>query len=155
MFVLLAQGQSLGEAEKLCRDRTNLHQNGGGVRRDGGACDGDAAPHDGAVVRVGAGYAGADVVRGDGGIESVGNAGENETGWRALGVADEEAGQGVVATDGYGGADADVVADDGGWVSGQLVGPAISLSPGRVHSSRSVPCLLCAVRPQHPNPCLH
>jgi hypothetical protein len=143
------QDQSLEEVEKLRQD-PNLYQNGGGVRRDGGACGGDAALHDGGVVRAmfRAGYAGANVGRG------VGNVGENGTGLRALDAADEEAGQSVVAAGGYASADEDVGANDGGWVSGQSVGFGIDLFPCRVHSSRSDPSLLCAARPQHPNPCL-
>lgn len=134
-----------------------MHQNDGDVRRDGGACGGDAALHDGAVVRamfhVGVGCAGADVVHEDGGVESVGNVGANETGLRALGAVDE-AGQDVVAVGGYASVDGDVGANDGGRVLGQSTGLGISLSPCRVHSSQPVPSLPCAARPQHPNPCL-
>lgn len=144
------QGQSLGEAEKLRQDR-NLYQNGGGVRRDGDVCGGDAALHDGAVVRamfhVGVGYAGADVVHEDGGVESVGNVGENGTDLRALGAVDE-AGRGVVATGGYASVDGDVGANDDGWVLVQSIGLGISLSPCRVHSSLSVPSPPYAARPQ-------
>lgn len=146
------QVQSLGEAEKLRRDRTNLRQNGDGVRHDDGACGCDGALHDDGVVRamfhVGVGYVGASVGHEDG-VEGVGNVGENGTGLRALGAADG-AGQGVVAADGCAG----VGANDGGWVSGRLVGLGISLFPCRDHSSPSVPSLPCAARPQHPNPFL-
>lgn len=149
------QDQGLGEVEKLRQDRTNLHQSGGGGRRDDGACGGDAALHDGGVVRamfrVGAGYAGASVGHEDGGV---GNVGENGTGLRALDAADEEAGQRVVAAGGYASADEDVGANDGGWVSGQSVGLGIDLFPCRVHFSQCVPFLLCAARPRRPNPCL-
>ena len=152
------QDQSLGEVERLPQDRTNLHQNGGGVRRGDDACGGDAALHDGEVVRamfrVGAGYAGASVGQEDGDVEGVGKVGENVTGLRGLDVADEEAGQGVVAAGGYAGAGEDAGANDGGWVSGQSVGLGICLFPCRVHSSRSDPSLLCAARHRHPNPCL-
>jgi len=143
------QGQSLGEAEKLRQDRTNLHQSDGDVGRDGGACGGDAALRDGAVramFRVDAGYADAGVGHEDGGVEDGGNVGENGTGLRALDAADEEAGQDAVAAGGYASVDGDVGAND---VSGQSVGPGISLFPCRVRSS-----LPCAARPRHPNPCL-
>lgn len=130
-----------------------MHQNDGDVRRDGGACGGGAALHGGAVVRamfrVDAGYAGAGAGHEDGGVEDDGNVGENGTGLRALGAADERVGRGVVAAGGYARVDGDVGANDGGEVSGQSVGPGISLFPCRVHSS-----LPCAARPRHPNPCL-
>lgn len=106
------QGRGRGDAVKLHQDRTNLHWSGDGVRRGGGAYGGDAAPHDGAVVDVGSGYADVSVAR-DEVVERVGNVGENGIGWRALGAADE-AGGSVVASGGYEGADGEVGADDDG-----------------------------------------
>lgn len=100
------------------------------------------------MIRVGVEYAGA------GGVEGVGNVGENGTGMHALGAADEGAEQDVVAVGGYASADGCVDANDGGWVSGRSVGFGISLAPCRVRSSRFVPSLPCAARPQRPNPCL-
>lgn len=151
-------GQSLGEAEKFRQGRTNLRQNGGGVRRDDGACGGDAVLHDGAVVRamfhVGVGYAGADAVHENCDVEGVGNVGESGTGLCALGAADE-AGQGAVAAGGYASANGDVGANGGGWVSGSSIELGICLSPCCAHSSQPVPSLPCAARPPHPNLCFH
>ena len=150
MFVPLGQGQGPGGAEKRLRGQTSWYQNGGGAKHDGGACGGDAALHDGVVERGGVGYAGASVVHEHGGVENVG---ENETGLRAPGVVGE-ADQGVAAAGEGASASTNVGANDGGWVLGQPVGPETDLSPCRVHSSPCVPCLLCAVRLQGPNPCL-
>ena len=113
------------------RDQTSLHpRNDGDVRRGDGACDGDAARRDDAVVhamlRVGA--------------EHADEKGDDGTGVRALDAVDEEVEVGV---DGH----ASVDANGGEPVLGQSVGLATSLALYLVHFS---PALLGGVLP---NPC--